>query len=137
MANLLVDTGFLVALYIRRDALHPQAIRFLRDNRATLLTAAPVVTETCYFLDSKGKQEFLKWVSRGGLKVFEIPNNTYLDIAGYLDKYADQDLDFTDAAMIWLADSQKERRILTVDQTDFSVFRLRGGLPFELVVWDK
>ena len=45
-------------------------------------------------------------------------------------------LDFTDAALIWLADSQKERRILTVDKTDFSVFRLWGGLPFELVDWN-
>ncbi len=66
-----------------------------------------------------GRQEFLKWVSRGGMKVIEIPTSEYLSIAGYLDKYADQDLDFTDAALIWLADSLKERRILTVDKTDF------------------
>ncbi len=136
MANLLVDTGFLVALYIRRDALHPQAIRFLRNNRAALLTVAPVITETCFFLDAKGKQEFLKWISRGGMKVVEIPTSEYLSVAGYLDKYADQDLDLTDAALIWLADSLKERRILTVDKTDFSVFRLSGGLPFELVDWN-
>ena len=135
MANLLVDTGFLVALYIRRDALHSQAIHFLRNNHATLLTIAPVITETCYFLDARGKQQFLKWVSRGGMKVFEIPTIEYLSIAGYLDKYADQDLDFTDAALIWLADLHKERKILTVDKTDFSVFRLWGGLPFELIDW--
>ena len=137
MANLLVDTGFLVALYIRRDALHSQAIHFLRKNRAILLTVVPVITETCYFLDAKGKQEFLKWISRGGLKVIEIPTSEYLSIAEYLDKYADQDLDFTDAALVWLADSLKERRILTVDLTDFSVFRLWGCLPFELVDWNK
>ena len=136
MANLLVDTGFLAALYIRRDALHPQAIRCLRNNRAALLTVSPVITETCYFLDAKGKQEFLKWVSLGGMKVIEIPTIEYISIAGYLDKYADQDLDFTDAALIWLADSQKERRILTVDKTDFSVFRLWGGSLFELVDWN-
>lgn len=58
-----------------------------------------------------------------------------MSIARYLEKYADQDLDFTDAALIWLADSHKERHILTVDQTDFSVFRLWGGMPFELVGW--
>ncbi len=136
MANLLVDTGFLVALYIRRDALHTQAIRFLHNNRAALLTIPLVITETCYFLDAKGKQELLKWVSFGGMKVIDIPANAYLSIAGYLEKYSDQDLDFTDAAMIWLANSYKVRHILTVDQTDFSVFRLWGGLPFELVDWN-
>jgi len=135
VAKLLVDTGFLVALYIRRDALHNRAIHFLRNNRAALLTAVPVITEVCYFLDAKGKQAFLKWVSLGGITVIDIPSNAYLSIAGYLEKYSDQDLDFTDAVMIWLADSLKERRILTVDKTDFSVFRLRGGLPFELVDW--
>jgi predicted nucleic acid-binding protein len=135
VANLLVDTGFLVALYIRRDALHRQAINFLRNNRAALLTVAPVITETCYFLDAKGKQEFLKWVGHGGMKVVDIPANAYLNIAGYLEKYADQDLDFTDAGLIWLADSQMERRILTVDQTDFSVFRLWDGLPFDIMAW--
>ena len=33
VANLLVDTGFLVALYRRNDELHQSALRFLQGNR--------------------------------------------------------------------------------------------------------
>ena len=135
MASLLVDTGFLVALYIRHDSLHPQAVDFLRNNRSPLLTVTPVITETCYFLDVKGKVEFLKWVNKGGMEVIDIPVSAFISIAESLTKYADQDLDFTDAALIWLADTRKEQRILTVDRTDFSVFRLRGGRAFELINW--
>lgn len=133
MAKLLVDTGFLVALYIRRDGLHPQAIHFLRDNRLPLLTVAPVVTETCYFLDIAVKRELLDWVYRGGVEVADLPVSAYPQLAGYLRKYAD--LDFTDAALIWLAEIQEEKRILTVDRTDFSLLRLSDGGAFQLVDW--
>lgn len=135
MAKLLVDTGFLVALYIRRDGLHPKAIHFLRDNRLPLLTVAPVVTETCYFLDIAGKRELLDWVYRGGVEVADLPVSAYPQLAGYLRQYADRDLDFTDAALLWLADALQEKRILTVDRTDFSIFRLSGGGAFHLVDW--
>ncbi|MCI0666657.1 MAG: hypothetical protein L0Y43_01220 [Methylococcaceae bacterium] len=54
MARLIVDTGFLVALYIRRDVLHESAIEFLRREAGTLITVPAVVVETCYFLDAPG-----------------------------------------------------------------------------------
>jgi predicted nucleic acid-binding protein len=37
---LIVDTGFLVALYIRRDKLHQQALQFLQKNEQALITTA-------------------------------------------------------------------------------------------------
>jgi predicted nucleic acid-binding protein len=52
---LIVDTGFLVALYIRRDKLHPYAVNFLQQNQKPLITAAPAIVESCYFLDAKAK----------------------------------------------------------------------------------
>lgn len=54
LARLIVDTGFLVALYIRRDVLHESAIEFLRREAGTLITVPAVVVETCYFLDAPG-----------------------------------------------------------------------------------
>jgi uncharacterized DUF497 family protein len=52
---LLVDTGFLVALYIRGDTLHQAALAYLRQNQLPLQTASPVIVETCFFLDALGK----------------------------------------------------------------------------------
>lgn len=41
----------------------------------------------------------------------------------------------TDAALVWLADDSGLRRILTVDRSDFSLFRLKGGKRFDVLDW--
>ena len=42
MARLIVDTGFLVALYIRGDSLHQAAVGFLQRQSAALITVPAV-----------------------------------------------------------------------------------------------
>lgn len=135
MRRLLVDTGFLVALYVRGDTLHADAVTWLRQNRLPLQTVAPVIFETCFFLDASGKAALLNWVAKGGLAVAEIPVHCYPELAMYIKKYADQNIDFADAALVWLASQMNEMRILTVDKKDFRVYRLKDGRPFELIQW--
>ena len=57
MANLLVDTGFLVALYRRNDQLHQSALRFLQGNREGLITVTPVIVEAYHGSDSPAPVE--------------------------------------------------------------------------------
>jgi len=135
VARLIVDTGFSVALYIRGDALHKAAVECLRRGTETLITTTAVVVETCFFLDAAGKHEFLGWIGRGGMDIHEIPADNYPEIAWYIEKYADQDIGFADATLVWLANRIGERRILTVDETDFSIYRLKGNKRFEMVPW--
>lgn len=131
----LVDTGFLVALYVRGDTLHRAALTWLQQNRLPLQTIAPVIVETCFFLDAPGKVALLNWIAQGGLTVMEIPVSSYQELTIYIQKYADQDIDFTDAALVWMANKIGEKRILTVDETDFQIYRLKGSHPFELIPW--
>jgi len=126
---LLVDTGFLVALYIRGDTLHQAAVSYLRQNQSPLHTVGPVIVETCFFLNPSGKAALLNWVAHGGLAVTDIPVSSYPELATYIQKYADQDIDFADAALVWLAAQTGQRSILTVDEADFQVYRLKGGHP--------
>ncbi len=135
MTQLLVDTGFLVALYIRGDTLHQPAVDYLKRNRQPLRTVAAVIVETCFFLDARGKAALLNWVAQGGLAVNDIPLASYPTLAGYIRKYADQDIDLADAALVWLADHAGQRSILTVDEQDFQVYRLANGHAFDLVRW--
>jgi uncharacterized protein len=132
---LIVDTGFLVALYIRRDNLHSQALHSLQQNNQALITTAPVIVESCYFLDTKAKVALLNWVQRGGIKVVDVPVTAYSDIAQGIEKYADHEIDFTDATLIWLANNYQQQQILTVDKNDFSVFRLKNNQWFHLLEW--
>jgi len=69
------------------------------------------------------------------LVVVEVPVQSYPDLAANIRKYADQDIDFADASLVWLADQTGLRRILTVDVADFSTLRLKNGKRFELIDW--
>jgi hypothetical protein len=60
-----------------------------------------VIVETCFFLDAKGKGALLDWVAKRGLKVVDIPIDGSPLLAYYIKKYADQDIDFADAALVW------------------------------------
>ena len=135
MTSVLVDTGFLVSLFRPADRLRAQARECLLANRHPLVTAAPVIVETCFFLDATGKGRLLEWVQRGALAVAEVPVSAYPEIGTIIRKYADRNIDFADAALVWLANHSGMRDILTVDEADFSVYRLKGGKRFALVQW--
>ena len=135
MTGALVDTGFLVALFRRNDRLRAPAREHLRAHTYRLATVTPVIVETCFFLDPTGKCNLLEWVVRGGLTVVEIPLDAYREIKVLIGKYADRDMDFADAALVWFAAASGCRSILTVDESDFGVYRLKGNKRFDVLPW--
>ena len=135
MIGALVDTGFLVALFSRGDALRQAARKHLQSHTYPLATVAPVVVETSFFLDPQGKADLLDAILRGGIAVSELPPEAYREIKALVLKYADRDIDFADAALIWFATVSGCRRILTADQRDFSVYRAKGNKRFEVIAW--
>ncbi len=135
MSSVLVDTGFLVSLFRPADRLRAQARACLQANRHPLVTVIPVIVETCFFLDAAGKGRLLEWVERGALEVADVPVDAYPEIAATIRKYADRKIDFADAALVWLANHAGMRDILSVDEADFSIYRLKGGKRFALMKW--
>jgi len=135
VAGLLVDTGFLVALYRRNDELHQSALRFLQSNRERLITVSPVVVEACHFLAIEARTHLLQWITREGLVVVEVPRAAYAKLATLMQKYRNLDCDLADVALLWLAAETRQRRILTVDERDFSTYRLPDRKRLQLVDW--
>jgi predicted nucleic acid-binding protein len=133
--RVLADSGFLVALGIERDPRHRAARDFLDNYTGELLVPAPVVSESCYFLSTAGKVRLLDWLRKPPRKVLDLPISAYPEVGEILAHYVDLDPDFTDAAIVWLAEKTGCRAILTVDVRDFSVFRLGKSKRFELVKW--
>jgi uncharacterized protein len=133
--RLIADSSFLVAYGKRADTLHNAATAFAKKYSGSLITVGPVVVETCYFFQARGKLELLRWIGAGGLAVVDVPSLSYPDIAATIEKYADRDIDFADAALIWLANETGLRRILIADRRDFSVYRLKGAKRFDLIEW--
>lgn len=135
MKQVLVDTGFLVALGIARDPRHRAAREFVAHFKDEWLIPAPVVVETCYFLSTAGKVRLLDWLNQPRHKVLDVPEAAFHDISQVLARYSTLDPDFTDGAIVWLAEETGCRAVLTVDVKDFTTFRLRKGRRFELVPW--
>ncbi|MEK7990621.1 MAG: PIN domain-containing protein [Thiotrichaceae bacterium] len=127
-----VDTGFLVALFAQDDALHESATQYLKNlAHIKLYSILPVVVEACFFLDTQGKNTLLLWIERGAMTLHDIETDDLPTIRTILEKYSNLNPDFTDAALVALAGKYNITYILTVDQRDFSVYRLPNGQHFE------
>jgi predicted nucleic acid-binding protein len=96
---------------------------------------APVVVETSFFLGPQGKADLLDAIVRVAIAVSELTPDAYREIRMLVLKYADRDIDFADAALIWFAGTSGCRSILTVDESDFSVYRTKGNKRFEVITW--
>ena len=114
---------------------HRAACDFLDSYSGELLVPAPVVSESCYFLSTAGKVRLLDWLGEPLRKVLDLPVAAYSDVGDILSRYTALDPDFTDAAVVWLAQETGCHAVLTVDVRDFSVFRVGKGKRFEVVKW--
>lgn len=135
LSPLIVDTGFLVAFGRRDDPLHASADTFLRGYAGRLVTVAPVIVETCFFLSTQSKVRLLEWVRSGAIAVVDAGVDAYPDLARIIMRYANREIDFADAALVWLADRTGVRSILTVDRKDFAIYRFAGRRRFDVVDW--
>lgn len=131
MSVALVDTGPLVALFVRKDPDHARVAAFLRDFRGTLLTTLPVLTEVCHFLTPQVALRAMRWVDAGGTGLVDVPPDELREVIGLMEKYVDRPMDLADASLVWLAGRAGVREILTLDAADFGVFRTRDGKAFK------
>ena len=134
MERLIADAGFVIAITRRSDPHHVRAVAFSVKFAGQLITTSAVVSETCHYLIPAARINLLNSVGPR-LAVVEVPVLSYPDLAATIGKYGDREVDFADASLVWLAERSGIRKILTVDISDFSTFRLANGKRFELIDW--
>ena len=126
----LIDAGPLIAAGSRQDRHRAIAVEFLDRFAGTFYTTWPVLTEACHLMPKEGALRLLRWASRGGIEVYEVPPVALEPIAGMMEKYADLPMDLADASLVWLADEIGIRDIATFDERDFATYRLASGKRF-------
>ena len=131
-AAALLDSGVLIALHVRNDPCHADAIRWFQNFRGVLHTVEAVLTETAYFIPPSARGRLAEFAASGALRMHGIDVAARARMAALFRKYADQDPDWADLALVWLAESTGIARIATLDVTDFSVYRINGRKRFEL-----
>jgi len=128
----LVDTGPLVALFVRSDPDHARVAAWLRGFRGKLLTTWPVLTEVCHFLRPEVAIGFLRWIDGGGAGVVDVPAEELAEVIRMMEKYADRPMDLADASIVAVAETRSLRRVFTID-TAFRVYRLSDGSALEVL----
>lgn len=123
----LVDTSMLLAFAFSRDANHTVASRTLHTlRRERRIVAAPVLTELFYMTMVRINYARAIQVFARARAAFEILALTEPDMARMqqiMEQYQDAAFDFTDAAIVALAERLNITRVCTFDRRDFSIFR--------------
>lgn len=128
----LVDTGVLVALHLRNDPRHAQAARWFAAFEGELHTTDAVLTEVSHFVALRSRATLAELAAGGRLALHHPEVAGYARMADLFRKYADQDPDWADIELVWLAEATGISRIATLDIADFIVYRINGRKRFEL-----
>ena len=135
MNRVLVDTGFLVALYDKREPMHTQCMRTYQACHAQLVTCEAVLSEACYLLRNVhgAVGGILQSVQEGILRIPFTLSEPASAVADLLEKYRDVPADFADACLIAMAGQLNTGDILTLDG-DFRHYRWRRNRVFRMLI---
>jgi len=123
--NVLVDSGFLVALISSRDAHHAWAAG--QSPRAPLpwSTCEPVVSEAFHLLGPRGTPALGTLLRRRALLVaFSLAENLEA-VLKLLEKYSDIPMSLADACLVRMAEIVGDPLLLTTDH-DFRLYCRHG-----------
>jgi predicted nucleic acid-binding protein len=135
MRRVLVDTGPIAAILSRRDQYHRVCVEALKEMPGPLFTCWPVITEAAWLLrrDATAVQQLLHSLDTGFLELLPLTTADAKPIAAILKKYRDIRSQLADAALVHLATRDGLDTIFTLDQRDFSVYRLSKGRTFRVL----
>ena len=124
MKKCLIDAGPLIALFDRDDRYHGPILDFLKLYQGYLYTTWPVITEVLHMLDFNVlvQIDFLKWLQKDALVIPAISKENIARIIELSRKYADVPMDFADASLIVISESEHIREIISID-SDFYIYR--------------
>jgi len=131
----LVDTGFIVALYNKSDRRHAECMYRLDALEQPAVTCEAVVSESCYMLRQVdgAVADILATIASRALGIrFQIDRSAE-KVRALLEKYSDLPASIADACLIQMADELDTGDILTLDR-DFRHYRWRRNRVFNLLV---
>jgi len=135
VSPILVDTGFLVALYDRREPMHNICRQINEQLENPLATCEAVIVEALHLLRSlpKARQDILASIDLGILEIRFRLSESAGHVQTLMEKYIDTPADFADACLIRMADELDTGDILTLD-SDFRHYRWRRNRAFRMLI---
>ena len=130
------DTGFVLAVAIATDRRHNECVALYRQHQRIYLPQS-ALAEIGYLLTREGGNStctrFLENLPQSKYRLVALTDVDIKMAAKHLNQYADARLDFVDVTVAVVAERLGIRRILTLDQRDFSILRPTAWKHFELL----
>jgi predicted nucleic acid-binding protein len=117
----IADTGFLVAFANRHDVHHEWATGLAEQVTTPLLTCEAVLAETAFHLQNT--RTVLQMVAEGLVEIAFDCRDHWLQLEALAARYENRHPDLADLCLIRLSELHPRHSVITVDRTDFSVYR--------------
>jgi uncharacterized protein len=117
----IADTGFIVAACNQDDNYHAWALNIARGVTEPLLTCEAVLAEAAFQVKSSSR--ILSLVEDELLKLaFDVSANI-TELRALAQRYSDRKPDLADLCLIRMSELYPRHVVITVDQSDFRVYR--------------
>ena len=117
----IADTGFIVAFRNRTDRHHAWAVKVSEGITEPLLTCESVLSEAAFHLQSS--ELVLELVEDGLLRIAFDFSSEVENLRWLAERYADRHPDLADLCLIRMSEMYPRHTVITVDESDFSVYR--------------
>jgi uncharacterized protein len=134
-ADVLIDTGAILALLNKDDPWHQLCEAAFRQVRLPLLTSEAALTEVLHLVGESRPAMEAAWrlIRSGAVLLRGIADDELPEIHALMSRYWDRPMDFADATLVYLANRESISTILTIDQNDFVTYRIAGKRRFNIL----
>jgi len=138
LRNILVDTGFWLALNNTNDKHHKRSYNWLYDNQNTdyrLATTWIVMCESFFLIKNlvnyNKAVELFESYAQSEFDIYDLQKNNSFRVLEIMKKYQDLNIDLADISLVVLAEELNTGAILTVDTKDFDTLRWNKNKSFK------
>lgn len=127
VAPLLLDSGFLYALFDEDDRFHKAVSVVVETQGGIAIVPDVVLVEVMFLVRRAGgvpaALRFLTYFEDAGFQLEALQPQDIRRTRELMDTYADADLDFVDTCVISIAERLDVHRVGTIDRRDFLIVR--------------
>ena len=130
----ILDTGPWVALIDRSESQHDLCVQWLRDYSGGLYSSEAVLTEVLYLLNFsiRAQTAAIDFVLKSVVEIIPSSVESLKKAKNLVKIYSDLPMDYADATIVCIAMDTGIHNIITFDQKDFNIYRLKNK-PFVIM----
>ena len=125
--NAILDTGPWVALIDRSESKHDICVQWLKGYSGKLYSTEAVLTDVLYLLNFsvKAQTAAIDFILKSVVEIIPSSAESLKKVKDLIKKYSDLPMDYADATIVCLAIDTGIHNIITFDQKDFNIYRVK------------